>query len=391
LDYFLEILFWISVASILYTAILYPVTLILLFGIRCIGKKTDQPKSIDLPTVSVVVSVFNEEKCIREKLKNLESLDYPREKIEILIGSDGSTDKTNEILTSWNNPLICSILFQKRRGKASVLNDIISIAKGEVIVFSDANTFFVPDTVTQLVSPFADRSVGVACGELHLHSVHQSIGGLSESSYWSYENMIKYYESEIQSTLGATGAVYAMRKSLFQTLLDEKVVNDDFVIPLRVIKKGYSVKYVRRALAFEQAAGSVGGEFKRKMRIGTANLYGLSEYFNLLHPRYGFIAYALWSHKIIRWCVPFFLLFILIASAFLATHAGFYRTFLLFEIIFIAIAFGGFICEKFNVKIGIFGLPYYALAVNTALFVGFIRFLFGMKRATWDIIRQSSD
>lgn len=382
---FLEIVFWTSIFLMSYTYFVYP---LLLIAIR-LGRKSPpfQPKLETTPSVTVVVSVYNEETLLEERIKNLLTIRYPADKIDYLVASDGSTDRTGEILQNLASQKLTPVLFTKRRGKAAVLNDLISGANGEIVVLSDANTFFQIDTIENLIRSFADSRVGAVCGELRLQAEEGTIGGFGENAYWNYENWLKKLESDIYTTLGATGAVYAIRKALFTPLPLTKAVTDDFLIPIIILKKGYRIKYAPNAIAFEKSTNSVVSEFKRKSRIGAANFNGISEYSSLLHPRNGFVSLALWSRKLIRWFVPFLFFFAFFASLAQAGQSGFFLFLSLAEISFLAVALFGFALDKAKVKTGVFGLPYYFCAMNLALMVGFVRFVLGRQRPTWDVVR----
>jgi len=379
-----SILFWTSLSLIFYTYVLYPCILAL---IRIRFHELSEQSNSYHPSVTIVFAAYNEESVIEEKLMNIKRIDYPKGKIEVIVGSDGSVDRTNEMLTRHRPENLSVRVFDHRRGKAAVLNALLSEVKSEIVVFSDANTLYQPDTVGKLVQHFVDPSVGAVCGQLVLESVDGSSGGLAEASYWNYENMIKRMESDIQTTVGATGAVYAIRKNLYRPLPVGKLIMDDFLIALSIVQQGYRVKYEANALAREKASNSVAGEFRRKVRIGAANFHGISEFAQLLSPRFGFVSFALWSHKIIRWFVPILLLVVIIAAAMLAPGSSFYQLIFLSELAFIGFALIGLIAEKVNLNIGFFGLPYYFLAVNAALLVGFVKFVRGHQRPTWEVVR----
>lgn len=385
----LQLFFWISLSLIGYTYVVYPLFVLVL----SLSKKKSfiEEKQFDFPTVSVVVSVYNEEQIIAEKLKNCARTDYPENKIEFLFGSDGSSDRTNSIVQKVidenHSHIVRLFAFSNRRGKASVLNEIVPKANGDIVVFSDGNTMFESNTIKKLVQHFRDKNVGAVCGELVLIADSKTAGGSGEFSYWSYENNLKKLESHVQTIIGATGAVYAIRKHLYTLLPISKTIMDDFLIPLEIVKKGFSVKYEPEAFAFEKSSDSIQGEFKRKVRIGAANFHGISNIKQLLHPRYGFVAFALWSHKIFRWCVPFLLMFIFLTSLPLSVHSELYRNILYGELAFLFLGFIGFIMERLKINISFLSLPYYFLAMNTALFVGFLKFLFNKQRPTWEVIR----
>ena len=382
----LEILFWLAAGLTIYTYAGYPLVLMLL---RLLRRKRERPKSTgSLPVVSMVISVYNEEEVVPGKLKNILEIDYPSDSIEILIGSDGSSDGTDSLLQSAQVPNLRVYCFPERRGKAPVLNELVKAAKGDVIVFSDANTMYTPQAVRHLVSALEDPHVGAVCGELVLGTGQRTVGEVGETSYWGYETFLKRIESDVQTTIGATGGVYALRKELYVPLSTWKVVTDDFVIPARALERGRAVRYEPRAIAFEDASGSVGGEFQRKVRIGASNFSGLDLWKRLLHPRYGFVAFALWSHKVLRWCVPFFMIVMVCCSLLLAQSSPFFQIIVAGGILFLLLATVGFVAEHNRARIGVVGLPYYLIAMNAALFVGFVRYVTGRQQPTWKVDRE---
>ena len=380
-----EFIFWGSLGLIFYTYFGYPA--VLLLGTKLRGTKSVVAVDRQSPSVSVVISVYNEQKVLSERIRNLESSLYPNDRIEFLIGSDASTDGTDALLSEMKSERLRAIRFDQRRGKSAVLNDLVAAAKGEVIVFTDANTVFAGDTIEKLVRMFTDPAVGAVCGNLILHADPKTVGGAGESAYWTYENHIKKLESDLRTVVGATGGVYAIRRHLFRPLPTEKPVTDDFVVPLKVLEAGYVAKYEATALAYERSEDSVLREFRRKARISAQNYSSLSEFRRLLHPRTGFIAFALWSHKIIRWMVPFLILFMLLSSVFLASSLDSYRLILYCELFVIAVAGAGFILDLLRLPVGWFGIPYYFFATNAALLVGFVRYLLKRERPMWEINR----
>jgi cellulose synthase/poly-beta-1,6-N-acetylglucosamine synthase-like glycosyltransferase len=380
-----EVLFWGSIGTVLYSYFVYP--LIVAVIVRIAGARPVAADDGYLPVVSVMISLYNEEAVLPEKLRNLEATQYPQEKLRIIFGSDGSTDSTNRILAGWSHPGKTVIEFSERRGKGPVLNDLVRAVDSEVIVFSDANTMYEPLTIGRLVRSLADPAVGAVCGELVLLPEGSDAGGVGEVSYWSYENWLKRMESDLHTLLGATGGVYAIRRALFVPLPDHKSVTDDFLIPLKIVMKGYRVIYSRDALAYERTSGSMKGEFRRKARIGAQNFAGIAEFASLLRPRAGFTAFALWSHKIIRWSVPFLAIIAFGATALLAPGSAFYAIVFALEIAFLVLAAAGFIADRSHVRLGSAGLPYYIVAMNTALLVGFFRYMLNRQRTTWEVLR----
>jgi cellulose synthase/poly-beta-1,6-N-acetylglucosamine synthase-like glycosyltransferase len=380
-----EVVFWISTFLVLYTYVFYPVILLLLGRFSSRNKRIWGSKQA--PHVSVLVAFYNEADILRERLDNLKSVDYPKGKLEILFGSDGSTDKPERVFHRVKLPRAKLVTFRERRGKPAVLNDLVARAKGDVIVFSDANTSFSKETIRNLVRHFEDAEVGAVCGELRLRQDGNTVGGFGEKVYWHYETVVKKLESKVHSTLAATGAVYAIRRPLYTPLPTDKAVMDDFLISMSILEKGYKVKYDSTAIAYEKPANSIEGEFRRKARIGAANFHGFAEFRKLMHPRMGFVAFALWSHKIIRWVVPFLLIVMAVSSSFLWPVADLYRSIAFVEIAFGILVMTGLICDKLNIPIGSLGLPYYFIAIHVALLVGFLRFLTKKQRPAWEVVR----
>jgi len=387
----LTTVFWISCFGVGYTYVLYPV---LLFVWRTLKRKpttsvsVEQRSDRELPSVTVVIAAYNEEAVIGQKISNIRSTDYPGDRIEFLVGSDGSTDRMEQLLQSCGVPSLQVFRFPDRRGKASVLNDLVAGAQGEIIVFSDANTVYEPTTIRRLVGAFSDPSVGGALGELSLVTQGGTLAEHAESFYWRYENALKKLESEIFTTLGGTGPLYAVRRSLFVPLPISKVVTDDFLVPLSVLARGYRVVYEPRARGHEETSASVAREFRRKTRIAVGNYHGISEFYRLLSPRYGFVAFALWSHKILRWMGWIFLLAMVSTSAYVAADNRFFLFVCVFEIVVAALVALGAGAEKLRFRIGMLGMPFHFVAMNAALALGFLQFIAGRRQPTWEVVRH---
>lgn len=375
-------LFWISLILILHTYFFYYLLMACWARLRPAARKQDPACR---PTVSMILSAYNEEAVIGEKIHNCLAIDYPVDNIEFILGSDGSTDRTVEIMReqAGTRANIHIHAFPHREGKAGVLNKIIREATGEILVFSDANTMYDPDSINRLTAPFADEKVGGVCGRLTLLRHNENVSGHGETAYWRYENELKKLEGRARTVFGATGAIYAIRRHLYRELpAQETMINDDFLIPLKVVEQGYDVVYEEKARATEQTSPSLKGEFARKVRIGAGNFHTLGEVGALLRPWKGFIAFGLWSHKVIRWVVPF-LLVLLLASNLFCAGTAFYRTFLALQILFYLLALVGWLSSAAGIRLGILVFPYYFVAVNFALLVGFIRFLTGTQKRVW--------
>jgi len=374
-----EIIFWLCCFLVMYTYILYPA---LLLGLSIFRRKYRRVDEDYFPTVSLLIAAYNEEAVIAEKMKNCLALDYPKDKLEVLVGSDGSDDQTNAIVANYSQDRIKLFPFQQRRGKAAVLNDIAAAAQGEILIFSDANSMYRRDAVVRLAPHFADSKVGGVCGRLVLLSEAHQIDAEGERFYWDYENYLKHLEGKLKTVFGANGAIYAIRRHLFQALPSHKVVADDFLIPLKVVESGYDVVYDKDAVACEFAAENLSAEFKRKVRIGAGNFHGIREILPLLNPRRGFVAFGLWSHKIIRWLVPFFLLTIFGANFALLGRLVYDVLFVL-QLFFYGVAFMSWQLDRRGTQLPILIYPYYFVTVNIALLLGFFKFLTGSQKPAW--------
>ncbi len=310
----MELVFWISVGLIGYTYAGYPVVLLLLASAQQIRRDlslvwgTDRRKRIDepfLPAVSLVFAAYNEAAVIAGKMRNCSEIDYPAGKVEILVGCDGCSDDTAVLArqTVLPNATVCE--YTGRSGKPAVLNRLVAAASGEIVVFSVANTMFEPEAIRALVRHFADRRVGCVCGELRLRKPES--GAQQEGLYWRYEGVLKFFESRLNMLVGANGGIFAIRCKLFEPL-PAKAIVDDFVTAMEVRKKNYAVVFDWEAAGYETAASSVREEFVRRVRIGAGNFHALRMTWRLLLPTAGRIAFSYWSHKVLRWLVPFALL-----------------------------------------------------------------------------------
>jgi len=366
------IVFVVSVAAILYSYALYPLLLVVL------PKRRHEPPAdpANWPPVSVLVSVYNEEKHIAERIENLLALDYPRDKLQILIGSDGSTDKTNEIVGSYSDPRVKLHTFSPREGKPSVLNDLMAETTGELLVFTDANTMFARDALRKLVRHFSNPRIGGVCGRLVLHGDDSET---SEGPYWKLETFLKEQESAIDSCLGANGGIYAIRKSAWRGIPDNTLV-DDFVIAMRVREMGLRVVYDTEAVATEEVPESVEHEMTRRIRIGAGGFQAMLLCWPSLLPWRGFYSFAFWSHKVLRWLGPFFMIAALVANVALLPHP-FFTGLLVLQFTFYALATLGHLVRKKHFLL--LSAPHYFVVINFALLLGFLRFITGSQRAAW--------
>jgi cellulose synthase/poly-beta-1,6-N-acetylglucosamine synthase-like glycosyltransferase len=342
------------------------------------------------PSVTLIVSCFNEEAVIEEKISNSLAIDYPEEQFEILFLSDGSTDRTDDLIKSNSSKKIKLIRQEGRLGKTSGLNMAVPEAKGDIIVFSDANAMYQPDAIHKLVRHFADEQVGLVVGAAIYTDGEKNSAAQSENSYWEYELLIKQWESQIHSVVGGDGAIYAIRKHLYDKL-DAKDIND-FVNPLEIIAKGYRGIFDREAICLEETAGDFAKEARRKERIVNRSFRGLMKVRRVMNPfRTGFFAIEVISHKLLRWLVPIFILGIAIASI-IHSYDGIliFQILYVLEMVFLWLAIVGHLKHKSGSMPPIFFYPYYFLMVNYYSLIGILKALSGNIQVTWSSPRQAS-
>lgn len=374
------VIFWTCIFLITFVYIGYPVVLyciVMFFPYKL------QELSETWPSVTILVLAYNEEKVIEQKVRNCLSLDYPNSLLKILIVSDGSNDNTESIVNTfvsrYDNVKLISC---PRIGKAQAINESMRLVDTEVVIFSDANTDYDKKTVKELVKWFSDKEIGCVCGRLIYRNPKEVISGEGESFYWRYENRLKILESKIGYLAGANGAIYAIRRSLFE-YLPKNTINDDFTISMRIIMKGFKSVFEGNALAYEYVAPTVADEFRRHIRDGAGHYLALIHLLRLLNPFLGVKSFIYWSHRILRWMVPGFLILIFLMNVILATQ-NFYGIILFMQIIFYAFAILGLLMIKHKKIPFILYVPFYFCNLNLALLLGFIKLTLGRQNSMWE-------
>lgn len=386
-----EILFWIAAALVIYTYFLYPVVLIALSALKQIAsdiryvahgrsRRTPQTPAAALPTVAILVAAHNEEQHIVERMRNLLELDYPPERLRIYIGSDGSSDATNALVAQSAHERIVFRPFEERRGKPSVINDLAALAGEEILVFTDANTFFEPDAVRKLVRHFGDERIGCVCGELRL--VAKAGTENPDNVYWRYERLLKFFEARLGALLGANGGVYALRRIHYRPIPADTIV-DDFSISVNLIERGYRCAYDPEAKAQEEIPPRIQDEFRRRVRIGIGNYQAWRRHAALMDPRRGAVALAFISHKCLRWLVPHCLILALASNAVLVAHHPLYAALMTGQVLFYLTAWFGHSLSRTRRMPGLLRLPVFFVSMNLALFFGFYRYFAGGFSGAW--------
>ena len=376
-------IFWFSLGLIFYTYAGYPAVLFLL---SLLFKKKIR-KGFAEPRVSVILSAFNEEKTIEEKLHNLLSLDYPAEKLEVLVGSDGGFDRTDEIISKFPSSQIRFFRFVKNNGKPHVLSSLVKEAKGSVLVLTDARQKLDRQAVRALVANFQDPEVGCVSGELYFesrrHGKNETVAK-GMGAYWRYEKFLRKKESQIGSMLGATGALYAIRRNLFPEQMPADILVDDMYIPLSMIQKGYRAVFESDAIAFDNPSEYVREEFKRKVRTLAGNYQIFKNFPKLLIPFKSPVAWQLFSHKLLRLVGPLSLVLLFISNLFLIARP-FYAVFLTLQALFYFLAIlQADLAKQGKGDKGPGYLPYIFCLLNYSAFMGLIKFLKQEPKGAWE-------
>jgi len=380
-----QIIFGTSVAVLLYVYVGYP---LLVYAVSRLRPKTVK-RGKYAPKVTILITAYNEEKIIREKLKNTFEIDYPPEKIEILVASDGSTDRTDAIVKSFHPQKVKLFRQEGRKGKTYTQNKAVEQATGEIILFSDATTMYRQNVLREMLPNFADETVGCVAGKLIYIDNSKSNVGKGAKSYWNYETFLKEAESNACSLIGASGCLYAVRKSAYQPMYPEAC--SDFLICTVIYRQGLRSVYEPNAVCTEETNKKTDKEMRMRVRVISQTFTDLWRNREMLNPfRSGFYAVELFSHKVLRYAVPLFLILILFSSLIAAFQSLFFAAIYALQILFYLTAFIGWLLEKRNAKIGVFAIPLYFVLANLASVLAFFKFLQGENYARWEPIRETT-
>jgi cellulose synthase/poly-beta-1,6-N-acetylglucosamine synthase-like glycosyltransferase len=376
--------FWFLAVVVIYIYFGYP----LLLKLHLFGHPKPWHRNRSQPLITVIVAAHNEESVIESKIKNLLSSDYPRDRVEVLIGSDGSSDRTEDIVRKFAADGVGLISFPQHRGKSAIQNGLVAKASGLILVFTDADCTLSVDVLSCLVENFADEQIGLVSGIPRYQNDRETSVAENESIYLRYETWLRAQESKFGLLTMASGSLFAMRRSLWKPL--DPNVGDDFALPLQVALTGMRNVLDSRAVAFTRLTQTrADSMFNLKVRIVSKDLRALLANARILNPfRYGAIAASLWSHKLLRWFVPYFLVG-MFASGILLCHVPFYRVVFLSQVIFYGTALVG-LCR------GNRGLPFPLTVpmsfcvVNFASLIGTAKCLIGRKSGRWKPVRKQS-
>ncbi|HEX8925216.1 MAG TPA: glycosyltransferase family 2 protein [Terriglobales bacterium] len=380
--------FWIAVAIVLYTYIGYPVLLFVCYGfvqvkrdlqyLRTRGERRRRDLSDEqLPTVTMLFAAYNEEEHLAEKLQNTLALDYPSDKLQVVIVSDGSSDQTNAILSSVTDSRFDILIRNDRGGKCAALALAVERARHSIFVLSDASTMFAPDALRKLVRHFGDPAIGAVCGSLSFG--YNAESGQTEGVYWKYETVLRLMEARLGATLTPSGAIYAVRGEAYVAPTSDVLV-DDIVTLMRVRDAGYEVHYDPEAKAIDFPAASVAGEFRRRVRISTGSFRALPSLLRLKQS--GFTPFAFFSLKLLRWFLPVFLTIAFASNLFLL-HEPVYLAMFLAQIAVLLWAAIGYAFRDSLKRVRFSLLGYFVVAMNLAFLVGLLRSVARRREASW--------
>jgi cellulose synthase/poly-beta-1,6-N-acetylglucosamine synthase-like glycosyltransferase len=335
--------------------------------------------------LTMIIAAHNEEAGIREKLEDTLRLNYAREKLQVIVASDGSTDRTNQIVREFQDRGVELLEIPDRLGKTNAQNQAVLQARNPILVFSDATTQYDCNALQYLAGAYCDPSVGAASGRYdYFDPTSGSPAGTGSAKFWNLENWIKRSQSRIYSLSGCCGCIYSVRRDVYTVLAPETI--SDLVQPLHVILRGYRVIFQEPAHAREEATRSTRDEFRMRVRVATRGMIGLMSVPAVLMPwKYPWIAFQLWSHKIVRWCIPLFLLLLFTGSLCLVSKPVF-LVFLCIQVLFYGLALASLAVPGLR-RSRLLSLPLYFCTINTAFLLGILNAVRGRQFSTWQPVR----
>lgn len=371
----LKVIFFVCAALIVYHYVLYPALVILLARLAGPADAPQERPDGELPSVTVVIAAYNEERVIRDKLLNTLALDYPAGRLTVIVAADGSNDATAAIAGSFADRGVQVLHSPDRRGKTAALNRAAAIATADVIVFSDANNHFNTDAIRKLVRHFQDPKVGGVCGLKQIYESADRESAVGDGLYWKYESAIKIAESQLGSITTADGEIFAVRRSLYRPL-DETLINDDAAITFDLIRARRRVLYEPAARSYEQASINIEDDFNVKVRMVSGGFQTLAREWSFLLPPRRLFSLAFLSHKVLRWTAPELLIAVLLSSVVLAAAGdAFFIVMLALQIAFYLLAIRGWQKRRDGALPIALYVPFYFCAMNTAALFGLYRHL----------------
>jgi cellulose synthase/poly-beta-1,6-N-acetylglucosamine synthase-like glycosyltransferase len=378
----IEVIFWLIIFIIFYTYAGYS---LFIMGLSLFFNRPVKKREI-YPYVTFLITAYNEEHSIAAKLKNTLHLDYPGEKLEVIVASDESTDSTDTVVKQFHDQGVILNRVEGRVGKTETQNQTVAKATGDIIIFSDATTSYKEDAIRKIVRNYADPQVGAVSGRYEYINPTGAAVGLGTVLFWKYENLIKRLQTRIQTITGCCGCIYSVRRDLYEPL--PRDIISDLVEPLKILEKGFRISFEPEAVAYEETTETSKEEFGMRVRVISRGMNGLWYMRSLFNPfKYGFISFQLFSHKVLRWMIPF-MLPLLLVSNFLLIGELFYNLCFIVQVLFYLGAGAGYLLDRSGRKAKLLALPLYYCVVNAASITAFFRILKGKKSIVWETVRQ---
>ena len=379
--------FWISLFIVFYTFLGYGIVLFVLVRLRRLvkGKRAMPVPGSYTPGVAVIIAAYNEADVIEQKIRNTLALQYPQDKLEIIIVTDGSDDDTPAIVARY--PAIRLLHEPARNGKIMAVHRAVRVATAEILVFTDANTFLNSDALLYICRHYSDPKIGAVAGEKKVQAGKLADATAGEGFYWKYENTLKRWDAELYSVVGAAGELFSIRAGLYQPVPADTIL-DDFMISLEVAARGYRIVYEPLACAVEYGSESIPEELKRKVRIAAGGIQSILRLKRIMNPFSNpVLAFEYISHRVLRWTItPFLLLVVFILNGLIAFRERelFYTGLFVLQCLFYGMALTGWLLEKKQLKVKLLFIPYYFCMMNYAVMAGIWRFIRKRQGAAWE-------
>jgi len=380
-----EILFWLSVAILVYCYVGYGILLFLLNQLKLIFLPSRKPLDFDLLPVTLIVTAYNEEGILLQKIKNTLQIDYPSDHFKIIFIIDGSSDGSENIIRQYDS---ITLLSQPRReGKLAAIRRAMRFVQTPVVVFSDANSMLNPGCMRAIVSHYSNEKVGGVAGEKKILNNHSSLVGQAEGFYWKYESFMKQQDANFNTVVGAAGELFSIRTELFYSLEDHLIL-DDFIISMQVCLNGFKIEYEPLAYAIEAPSISLADEEKRKIRIAAGayqSIYYSKQCLNII--KYPLLSIQYFSRRLLRWIAcPALIMLVLLTNLWLVAHqqGAIFNSFLLAQGIFYLLVVAGRIFVAAGWRMGILNIPFYFIFMNLCLVKGFLNYIQGRQTVLWE-------
>lgn len=371
---------------VFYTYLGYGIVLFVLLQIKRLFTRKKQLilTNDELPHITLLVAAYNEEDYVAKKVENTRSLDYPSEKLHQIWVTDGSNDRTPQLLSAYSDVTV--LHKSERAGKIAAMNRAVKFVKTPIVVFSDANTLLGHESLRRIATMFANPKTGCVSGEKRIFNADQEAASAAgEGLYWKYESTLKRWDAELYSAVGAAGELFAIRTELFNEVEPDTLL-DDFIISLRVAMRGYKIDYDPEAYAIESASANVTEELKRKIRIAAGGIQSVVRLYPLLNIfKYGLLSFQYISHRVLRWTVtPFALILLFVLNIALVPYSTFFMVVMGLQVLFYILALLGWMLESRKMKSKVLFVPYYFFIMNYAVFMGIGRFIKKTQSVNWE-------